>query len=154
MKTVEEIARDTAGDGAEALLDRQFRAPGIQALPELLQPFVFDHYLLAGRHAIIALQRVLNEKGEECPRSGAICPVTLRAARRAVESLGVLLLYACARDRRDRAYDFAYVAKERRCFVAGPNGTKGIRIMEAETFLPAEKHLSLEDHRKRLSLWV
>ena len=79
MKTVEEIAHDIAGDGADALLDRQFRAPGIQALPDLLQPFVFDHYLLAGRHAIIALQRVLNEKGEDCPRSGSICPATLRA---------------------------------------------------------------------------
>jgi hypothetical protein len=154
MKTVEEIAHDTAGDGADALLDRQFRAPGIQALPDLLQPFVFDHYLLAGRHAIIGLQRVLNEKGEACPRSGSICPVTLRAARRAVDRLGVLLLYACALDRRDSAYHFAYIAKERRCFVAGPNGTKGIRINEAEAFLPAEKHLSLEDHRKRLSLWI
>lgn len=154
MKTVQEIARDAAGEGAEALLDRQFRAPGIQALPELLQPFVFDHYLLAGRHAIIALQRVLNQKGETCPRSGIICPATLRAARRVADQLGDLLLYACAYDRRDTAYHFAYIAKERRCFVAGPNGTKGARITEAEAFLPPEKHLSLAEHQERLSLWV
>jgi hypothetical protein len=71
-----------------------------------------------------------------------------------VERLGVLLLYACAYDRRDRAYHFAFIAKERRCFVAGLNGAKGIRITEAEAFLPAEKHLTLEEHRERLSLWV
>lgn len=154
MKTVQDIARDAAGNAAEALLDVQFRATGIQALPELLQPFVFDHYLLAGRHAIIALQRVLNQKGETCPRSGAICPATLRAARRAVERFGDLFLYACARDRRDTAYHFAYTAKERRCFVAGPDGTKGIRITEAEAFLPPERHLTLKEHHERLSLWV
>lgn len=154
MKTVLEIARDAAGDATEALLDRQFRATGIQALPELLQPFVFDHYLLAGRHAIIALQRVLNQKGETCPRSGVICPATLRAARKVVERLGPLFLYACAYDRRDTAYHFAYIAKERRCFVAGPNGTKGPRITEAEAFLPAEKHLTLAEHHERLAQWV
>lgn len=154
MKTVQDIALAAAGDAAEALLDVQFRATGIQALPELIQPFVFDHYLLAGRHAIIALQRVLNRKGEQCPRSGAICPATVRAARRAVEKFGPLFLYACAQDRRDTAYDFAYIAKERRCFVAGPNGSKGIRITEAEAFLPPEKHLTLNEHHERLSLWV
>ncbi len=154
MKTVQDIARDSAGEGAEALIDRQFRATGIQALPELLQPFVFDHYLLAGRHAIIGLQRVLTEKGETCPRSGIICPATLRAARRAVERHGARLLHACARDRRDTAYHFAYANKGRRFLVDGPNGTKGLRIIEAEAFLPPEKHLSQDEHRARLALWT
>lgn len=154
MKTVEDIAKESAGDAAEALLDRHFRATGIQALPDLLQPFVFDHYLLAARHAIISLQDVLNEKGESCPRTGIICPVTLRAARSAVTRLGVGVLHALARARRDQAYAFARSNRAVRPLVAGPDGTKGPRIAAAEAFLPSDIHLSLDEHHKRLSSWT
>ncbi len=154
MKSVEDIATESAGDAAQALLDRHFRATGIQALPDMLQPFVFDHYLLAARHAIISLQDVLNDKGETCPRTGIICPVTLRAARSAVTRLGAGILHACARARRDQAYAFARTNRALRPLVAGPNGTKGARITAAEAFLPPDIHLSLVEHQKRLASWI
>lgn len=154
MKSVDDIARESAGDAAEALLDRHFRATGIQALPEPLQAFVFDHYLLAARHAVIGLQDVLNEKGETCPRTGIICPATVRAARSAVAKFGAGVLHALARARRDQAYAFARSNRAARPLVAGPDGTKGPRITAAEAFLPPDIHLSLAEHHKRLTSWT
>lgn len=154
MRTVEEIAHESAGDAAQALLDRQFRAPGLHSLPELLQACVFDHYLLSGRHAIIALQFVLNRMGETCPRSGTICPATLRAARNAVARFGPSVVHACARERRERAYEQAFANRAIRPFVSGADGTKGARIIAAEVFLPSDIHLTEAEHRARISAWI
>lgn len=153
MKTVEEIAIDSAGEAAQALLDRQFRAPGLQALPEILQACLFDHYLQSGRHAIICLQSVLNRMGDTCPRTGIICPATVKAARNAVARFGKNVLHACARARRDQAYDMASANRAVRPLVSNPDGTKGPRIIAAEAFLPPDIHLSLTAHRERIAAW-
>lgn len=154
MKTVEEIAKDTGGEAAEALLDRQFRAPGLHSLPESLQACTFEHYLSAGRHAIISLQFVLNRMGETCPRSGVICPATLRAARNAVARFGDRVLQACARERRERAYEQAFANRAIRPLVAGTDGSKGPRITAAEAFLPPDIHLTEAEHRARIAAWT
>lgn len=154
MKTVEEIAAESAGAAAEALLDRQFRAPGLHSLPESLQACTFEHYLSAGRHAIISLQGVLNRLGETCPRSGGICPATLRAARNAVARFGDTVLHSCARERRERAYEQAFANRAIRPLVAYADGGKGPRITAAEAFLPADIHLTEAEHRMRISAWT
>ncbi|NBE08497.1 peptidoglycan-binding protein [Paragemmobacter ruber] len=154
MKTVEDIAIETAGAAAEALLERQFRAPGLHSLPESLQACTFEHYLAAGRHAIISLQSVLNRLGDTCPRSGVICPATLRAARNAVARWGDRVLQACARERRERAYEQAFANRAIRRQVADADGAKGPRITAAEAFLPADIHLSEAEHRARIAAWT
>ncbi|MEZ5756224.1 MAG: putative peptidoglycan-binding domain-containing protein [Paracoccaceae bacterium] len=85
MLSVETIATEAAGDAAPQtarhLIDRFFFAPGLSALPQVLQAPVFLAYLQHGRRAIQALQRAIAAQGADCAVDGVIGPLTLRSVR-------------------------------------------------------------------------
>jgi lysozyme family protein len=67
----------TQADATRIFVDHYFRKPRIVALPEMLQPSVFDMYVNAGGQAVRILQRLLTDMGFPCTVDGAIWPMPM-----------------------------------------------------------------------------
>jgi lysozyme family protein len=69
-----DVRRLSRARAIEIYIDHYFRRPGIGALPEVLQPSVFDMYVNAGANAVKILQRLCSQMGFSSGDDGVIGP--------------------------------------------------------------------------------
>jgi len=91
--TVDDV-RNLAKEEARRIYDSNYYSrPGIDRLPELVQPMVFDMSINHGpATAIKLLQEVLNDTGNPCDVDGGIGDETIRCANKAALDLGDALV--------------------------------------------------------------
>ena len=135
-------------------MEHYFRGPGIDRLPEALQPSVFDMYVNAGANAVKVLQRLLNEMGHDLAVDGAIGPMTVAAAARAAEAAPDLLADAYGIARRNYYYALADARPASRKYARRRDGGKGGWITRAEEFMAPRFRLSEAEHRERTARWA
>ena len=143
----------TQADATRIFIDHYFRKPRIVALPEMLQPSVFDMYVNAGGQAVRILQRLLTDMGFPCTVDGAIGPDTIRAAQRAADAAPGHLADAYGIARRNYYYALADARPASRKFARRRDGGKGGWILRAEEFISPHFHLSDAQHRARTATW-
>jgi lysozyme family protein len=99
IHTMRRLGLDLTGDGqvdrgrcaradpreqaVDIFIEHYYHRPRIDALPEVLQPSVFDMYVNAGANAVRILQRLLVDMGHDIAVDGVIGPQTIRAAQAA-----------------------------------------------------------------------
>ena len=148
---VRALSRDQA---VEIFLEHYYRRPGLAALPEVLQPSVFDLSVNAGGNAIRVLQRLLNDMDFDLVVDGVLGPQTLRAAHAAATSAPEALANAYAIARRDYYYALADRHPASRRYARRRDGGKGGWILRAESFLDPRYHLTEAEHRARTAAWT
>lgn len=166
--TMRRLGLDLTGDGqvSEAdvraltrpqavaiFLEHYYRRPGIAALPEALQPSVFDTYVNAGGNAVRILQRLLGEMGHDLTVDGVIGPQTIRAAQAAYQAAPDHLADAYGIARRNYYYALADRRPASRKYARRRDGGKGGWILRAEEFIAPLYHLSDADHLERIAAW-
>lgn len=137
----------------DIFITHYWERPRINALPESLQPSVFDMYVNAGTNAIRILQRLLNEMGHDLAVDGVIGPLTIRAARCAAQAAPNHVADAYGIARRDYYYALADRRPASRKFARRRDGGKGGWIRRAEEFVSPRFHLSEAEHRERVAAW-
>ena len=148
-----DVRRLTQAQAVEIYIDHFFRRPGIGALPEVLQPSVFDMYVNAGAHAVKILQRLCGQMGFACSEDGLIGPETIRAAQRAFEAAPGHLADAYGIARRNYYYALADARPASRKYARRRDGGKGGWITRAEEFIAPRYHLTEAQHRARVAAW-
>lgn len=144
----------TLEQAAEVFLRDYYRRPRIDALPEALQPQVFDMQVNAGAQAVIILQRLLNRMGFACTVDGGIGPQTIGAAERAAAAAPDHLSDAYGIARRNFYYALADARPALRKFARRSDGGKGGWITRAEGFFAPRYHLTQAQHRERTAKWA
>ncbi|WP_334195272.1 holin-associated N-acetylmuramidase [Pararhodobacter sp.] len=167
--TMRRLGLDLTGDGqvSEAdvralsreqavaiFLEHYYRRPGIAALPEVLQPSVFDMYVNAGGNAVRILQRLLGEMGHDLAVDGVLGPQTIRAAQAAFAAAPDHLADAYGIARRSYYYALADRRPASRKYARRRDGGKGGWILRAEEFIAPRYHLTEAEHRERTAAWV
>ena len=167
--TMRRLGLDLTGDGqvSEAdvralsreqavaiFLEHYYRRPGIAALPEVLQPSVFDMYVNAGGNAVRILQRLLGEMGHDLTVDGVLGPQTIRAAQAAFGAAPDHLAGAYGIARRSYYYALADRRPASRKYARRRDGGKGGWILRAEEFIAPRYHLTEAEHRERTAAWV
>ncbi|MEO1676795.1 MAG: holin-associated N-acetylmuramidase [Pseudomonadota bacterium] len=147
---VRALSKDQA---AEVFLEHYFARPRISALPQVLQPSVFDMYVNAGANAVRILQRLLNEMGEDIAVDGAIGPKTIAAAKAATSRAPHHIADAYGIARRNYYYSLADRRPSSRKYARRRDGGKGGWITRAEEFITPRYHLSEAEHRARVAAW-
>ena len=140
----------TRAQAVEIFIDHYWRRPGIDRLPEELQPGVFDMHVNAGANAVRILQRLLTRLGRPCADDGIIGPRTVAAAFAA--GPGLAEAYALAR--RDYYYALADARPASRKYARRRDGGKGGWITRAEEFIAPEHWLTEAEHRERVAKWA
>lgn len=143
----------TRAQAVEIFLEHYHRKPGIGALPEALQPSVFDMYVNAGAGAVRLLQRLLVEMGYDLDVDGVIGPQTIRSAEAAARAAPDHIADAYGIARRDYYYSLADQRPASRRYARRRNGGKGGWILRAEEFLSPRYHLTEAEHRERTASW-
>lgn len=168
IHTLRRLGLDISGDGrvdsadvrqlgraqaVEIYIDHYFRRPGLGALPEPLQPSVFDMYVNAGANAVKILQRLCTQMGLPCVDDGLIGPQTIRAVQRAFDAAPDHLADAYGIARRNYYYALADARPASRKYARRRDGGKGGWITRAEEFIAPRYHLSEAQHRARVATW-
>ena len=148
-----DVRRLTAAQAVDIYVEHYFTRTGIAALPEVLQPSVFDMYVNAGANAVKVLQRLLGDMGFPCDADGQIGPQTIRAAQMAFEAAPSHLADAYGIARRNYYYALADARPASRKFARRRDGGKGGWITRAEEFIAPRYHLSEAQHRARVAAW-
>ena len=143
----------TAADAATIFIEQYYRKPGLAALPDGLQPSVFDMYVNAGSNAVKVLQRLLTQMGFPCVEDGVVGPVTIRAAQLAWDAAPGYIADAYAIARRNYYYALADARPASRKFARRKDGGKGGWITRAESFMAAKYRLTEAQHRARVAAW-
>lgn len=144
----------TAAQATEIFVQHYFTRPGLGALPEMLQPSVFDMYVNAGANAVKVLQRLLTAMDFPCTDDGVVGPQTIRAAQAAAEAAPGFLADAYAIARRNYYYALADARPASRKFARRRDGGKGGWILRAESFMDTRYRLTEAQHKARVSAWV
>ena len=140
---VRRLSRDQATD---IFVKHYFEGPGIAALPEALQPSVFDMYVNAGANAVRILQRLVTKMGYPLAVDGAIGPKTIAAAPEIIaDAYGI--------ERRNYYYRLADQRAASRKYARRKDGGKGGWITRAEEFISPKYHLTEAEHRARVAKW-
>lgn len=150
---VQDLRRLTAAQARDIFIRHYFHRPGLAALPEVLQPPVFDMYVNAGAQAVKVLQRLLSEMGFPCEADGQIGPQTIRAAQLAAEAAPDHLADAYGIARRNYYYALADARPASRKFARRRDGGKGGWILRAEEFISPKYRLTDAQHRARVAAW-
>lgn len=150
---VQDVRRLTVAQARDIFIEHYFRRPGLAALPEPLQPAVFDMYVNAGGNAVKVLQRLLTEMGFACDADGQVGPQTIAAAQRAQEAAPGHLADAYGIARRNYYYALADARPASRKFARRKDGGKGGWILRAEEFISPKYRLSEAQHRARVAAW-
>ncbi|SDE24849.1 Predicted Peptidoglycan domain-containing protein [Paracoccus isoporae] len=166
--TMRRLGRDLTGDGrvdradvkaltraqaTEIFLEHYYRRPGLGALPQMLQPSVFDMYVNSGTNAVKILQRLLSRMGFPARDDGVIGPKTRAAAQAAADAAPRHLADAYGIERRNFYYALADRRPASRKYARRRDGGKGGWIIRAEEFIAARFHLSAAQHRERIAAW-
>lgn len=150
---LQDLRRLTAAQARDIFIRHYFHRPGLAALPEVLQPPVFDMYVNAGAQAVKVLQRLLSEMGFPCEADGQIGPQTIRAAQLAAEAAPDHLADAYGIARRNYYYALADARPASRKFARRRDGGKGGWILRAEEFISPKYRLTDAQHRARVAAW-
>jgi len=168
IHTMRRLGLDLTGDGAvgiddvkalsraqaEAIfVEHYFHRPRIAALPEVLQPSVFDMYVNAGGNAVKILQRLLRQMGHDVAVDGVIGPQTADAARAAHAAAPGHIADAYGLARRNYYFRLADRRPASRKYARTRAGGKGGWIRRAEEFISPRYHMSDEDFRERVAAW-
>ena len=151
--TVDDIKRLTAAKATQIFIEYYHQRPGLAALPESLQPSVFDMYVNAGANAVKVLQRLLTDMGFPCDPDGAIGPATIRAAQMAQDAAPSYVADAYAIARRNYYYAIADARPASRKFARRRDGGKGGWITRAEEFMQPKYRLTEAQHTARVASW-
>lgn len=143
----------TRGQAVDIYIEHYFKRPGIGALPEAVQPSVFDMYVNAGMNAVKILQRLCIDMGFPCDPDGQLGPQTIRAAQAAYEAAPSHFADAYGIARRNYYYGLADVRPQSRKFARRTNGGKGGWITRAEEFINPRYHLTPAQHAARVAKW-
>ncbi|WP_112322669.1 holin-associated N-acetylmuramidase [Oceanibium sediminis] len=149
----EDVRRISAARAVEIFKSHYYARPGIDRLPERLQPSVFDMYVNAGANAIRILQKLLAEFGEPVAVDGVLGPRTAAAAALAWRKAPDHLADAYGIARRNYYYALADRRPASRKYARRRDGGKGGWIARAEEFISARFHLSEAQHRARVAAW-
>jgi lysozyme family protein len=144
----------TADQAVKIYVEHYYTRTGIAALPEALQPQVFDMYVNAGAHAVKILQRLLTQMGYPCDPDGQIGPQTIRAAALAWDSAPDHLADAYGIARRNYYYALADARPASRKYARRKDGGKGGWILRAEEFIAPKYRLTDAQHRARTAGWA
>lgn len=126
---VENLSRQTARD---IYYSYYYIKPGINALPDLLIPIVFDMTVNSGKRGIKLLQTALDNHGYSVGDiDGKIGDKTIRAAKQAVTNMGNELIKTLVRRRVIYYEGLVKTDDTQRVFLAG-------WINRAESFLPSQ----------------
>lgn len=148
-----DVKRLTKPQAVEIFLEHYYRRPGVAALPEAIQPSVFDMYVNAGANAVRLLQRLLGDMGFACDTDGAIGPQTIRAAQMAWDAAPNHFADAYAIARRNYYYTLADQRPASRKYARRRDGGKGGWIVRAEEFMAARYRLTDAAHKARVAPW-
>lgn len=143
----------TPAQAVQIYVQHYFEAPRLGALPEAVQPSVFDMQVNAGDNAVKILQRLLNRMGQAVAVDGQVGPQTIAAARRAAAADAVLFADAYGIARRNYYYDLAAARPASRRYATTTAGSKGGWILRAEEFISPRFHLSAAQHKARVAAW-
>ena len=150
---VKDVKALTKAQAVEIYLKHYYEGPGIAALPEVLQPSVFDMYVNAGGNAVKILQRLCTDMGFPSEPDGEIGPQTIRAAQMANEAAPSHLADAYGIARRNYYYALADKRPASRKFARSRDGGKGGWIKRAEEFMSPKYHLTAAQHAARVAKW-
>jgi len=150
---VDDVRRLTAAQAVDIYIEHYFHRTGLAALPEPLQPSVFDMYVNAGANAVKVLQRLLTSMGQPCDADGQMGPQTIRAAQMAYDAAPGHLADAYGIARRNYYYGLADARPASRKYARTISGAKGGWIIRAEEFIAPKYHLSDAQHRARVAAW-
>lgn len=148
-----DLRRLAPAQAAAIFVEHYFRRPGIDRLPEVLQPPVFDMQVNAGAAAIRILQRLLAEMGHPLVPDGVIGPKTEAAAHAAAAAAPDHIADAYGIARRNFYYALADARPQSRKFARRRDGGKGGWILRAEEFISPRFHLTEAEHRERTRAW-
>ena len=150
IEDVKALQRDQAVD---LFIEHYFVAPGLVALPELLQASVFDMYVNAGSSAVKILQRLLRDMGYALTVDGIVGPQTLAGAHDAALHAPQSFVDAYGIARRNYYFRIADRRIESRKFARTRAGGKGGWIRRAEEFIRPEFHLTEAEFQERTKQW-
>ena len=168
LETLRRLGLDLTGDGAtdakdmrrlsraeavDIYMEHYFRRPGLGALPEVLQPSVFDMQVNAGANAITILQKLLARMGFPCRADGVLGPETLAAAAQAATAAPDHLADAYGIARRNFYYALGDARPASRKYARRRDGGKGGWITRAEAFIAPRYHLTEAQHKARVAAW-
>ncbi|MDX1781006.1 MAG: holin-associated N-acetylmuramidase [Thalassovita sp.] len=148
-----DLRRLTRDKAVEIFLNDYFKRPGIDRLPEILQPSVFDMYVNAGANAVKILQRLLRQIGHDVVVDGGIGPQTAGAARAAATAAPDHLADAYGIARRNYYFRLADARPASRKYARTRAGGKGGWIKRAEEFMSPRYRLSDAEFRERVAKW-
>lgn len=151
--TAKDVRRLSREQARAIFIRHYFEVPGIDKLPEALQPSVFDMYVNAGAGAVRILQRLLGRMGHPVTVDGAIGPQTLAAARAAAAKAPDHITDAYGIERRTYYYHLADNRPASRKYARRRDGGKGGWILRAEAFISPRFHLTEAEHRARVAAW-
>ncbi len=169
LATLRRLHIDLDGDGQSGLTDLRaltleqaadiflrdyYFRPRIDALPEAVQPSVFDMQVNSGMQAVHILQKLLNRMGFPCAVDGSIGPQTRAATGAAALAAPDHLADAYGIARRNYYYALADARPTLRKFARARDGTKGGWIIRAERFLAPRYHLTDRQHSERTAKWA
>ncbi len=149
-RDVKRLSREQARD---IFVEHYFRRPGIDRLPEAIQPSVFDMYVNAGSGAVRILQRLLRQMGHDLAVDGVIGPQTAAAAQAAQIAAPDYFADAYGIERRNYYYHLADRRPASRKYARRRDGSKGGWILRAEAFIDPKYHLTDAEHRARVAAW-
>ncbi len=168
IHTMRRLGLDLDGDGEVNIddvraLDRNravgifvehyWRRPRLEALPEAVQPSVFDMYVNAGADAVRILQRLIGQMRIACDVDGVIGPQTIAAARAADAAAPGYFAEAYGIARRNHYYRLADARPASRKYARRRDGGKGGWILRAESFISPRYRLTEAQHRDRVAAW-
>lgn len=169
LATMKRLGLDLTGDGkvdardvrhltraqaVEIFVRHYFRGPGIDALPAVLQPSVFDMYVNAGANAVRILQRLLTDMGFACDDDGVIGPRTVAQARAGADAAPGHIADAYAIARRNYYFRLADARPASRKYARTRAGGKGGWITRAEEFMAPRYRLTDAEFRERTAAWA
>jgi len=143
----------TPAQAVDIYVEHYYTRTGVAALPEALQPSVFDMYVNAGANAVKVLQRLLTSMGFPCDADGQIGPQTIRAAQMAAEAAPSQIADAYGIARRNYYYSLADARPASRKYARRRDGGKGGWIIRAEEFIAPKYRLTEAQHQARVAAW-
>ncbi len=152
--TEADIRALTETEAARIFVDQFFKAPGLDRLPEAIQPSVFDMYVNSGANAVRILQRLLCDMRMAVDVDGVIGPQTALAAGRAQAAAAGFFADAYSIARRNYYYALGDARPASRKYCRRRDGGKGGWILRAEAFIAPKYHLTDAEHRARVAGWA